>query len=117
MDVKKLCYWISTVLMCGIFLFSAGMYFSKYEIVKGFFEELNFPVWIIYPLAVAKILGVIAVLSNMNKTLKEWAYAGFFFDAVLATGAHHFAGHGMIGLSFYAIILVLLSKFLDKYRA
>jgi len=102
-------YWLSTGVMCVIFIYSAGMYFTKYEMVKGFFEQLNYPTYIVYPLAVAKILGVIAVLSRKSKVLMEWAYAGFFFDAVLATAAHYYAGHGF-GLSVIAIIAVVLSR-------
>ena len=112
----KIAYWISTVLMSALFAFSAIMYFTNYEIVSSFFEELGFPVWIIYPLAVAKLLGIIAVLTQKNTLLKEWAYAGFFFDAVLATLAHGFVGHGWFGTSVIAIILVLASRYLDKYK-
>jgi len=103
----KIAYWITTVIMCGIFLFSATMYLTKYEMVVGFFEHLGFPVWIIYPLAFAKIAGVIAVLTNLNRTLKEWAYAGFFFDAVLAFSAHYIvdgSGYMMSGLAIVATI-------------
>jgi len=84
--------------------------------VKGFFTGMNFPDWFVISLAIAKVLGVIAILTNINPVLKEWAYAGFFFDVILATGAHHYTGHGMIGLSFYGIFLVLGSRFMDQYR-
>lgn len=107
--VKNIIYWISTILMCAIFMFSAGMYFTKTEMVRGFFEALNYPTYLVYPLAVAKVLGVIAVLTNKSKVLKEWAYAGFFFDACLATAAHYYAGHE-ITISAAAIVLVILSR-------
>ena len=102
--------------MCAIFIFSAFMYFTKNEMVNGFFAELGFPVWLIYPLAVAKLLGVLAILSRKNQLLKEWAYAGFFFDAVLATLAHGYAGHGWFGLSVIAAVMVVLSRYFDQYR-
>ncbi len=116
MNFNKIIYWASTAVMCLIFLFSAFMYFTKYEMVSGFFEQLGFPVWVIYPLAVAKLLAVVAILSNQSQLLKEWAYAGFFFDAVLATGAHFMAGHGVIGLSTLAIVVILISRFFDQHR-
>ena len=106
---KNIIYWISTVIMCGIFAFSAGMYFTKTEMVRGFFEMLNYPSYLVYPLAIAKVIGIIAVLSNKSKVLKEWAYAGFFFDAVLASQAHLDAGHG-IGLSVLAIVITVISR-------
>jgi len=54
------------------------------------------------------------ILWRKSNWLTEWAYAGFFFDAVLATVAHYNAEHGLLGLSFYAIFLVLISYFLGK---
>jgi len=114
MDSAKVIYWISTGLMCALFAFSAGMYFTQYEMVQGFFEHLGFPVWIIYPLAVAKVLGIVAVLSNKSQLLKEWAYAGFFFDAILAAAAHQITDGGGAGMSIGGIILVLVSRYYDS---
>lgn len=113
MDIKKIIYWIATLAVSGIFLFSASMYFTKYNMVKGFFEMLNYPSYIIYPLAVLKVLGVIMILWRKSNWLTEWAYAGFFFDAVLATAAHENSGHGF-GLSHIAIPVILISYFLGK---
>lgn len=113
MGRNKVIYWLFTGVMCLIFALSASMYFVKYEMVRGFFEELNYPVYIIYPLAIAKILGIVAILSNRSKLLKEWAYAGFFFDSVLAIAAHHFAGHGF-GLSIIALIAVVGSRYMES---
>ena len=81
--------------------------------IKGFFESFNYPTYIVIPLAIAKVLGVLMVLWRYSKWLTEWAYAGFFFDLVLATAAHHFADHG-IGLSLYAIPFLFVSYFLGK---
>ncbi|AUC83044.1 DoxX family protein [Lacinutrix sp. Bg11-31] len=113
MSIKKIIYWIATIGVCGIFLFSAGMYFTKYEMVKGFFEVLNHPTYLVYPLATLKIIGVIMILLRKNSWLTEWAYAGFFFNAILASAAHYNAGHE-IGLSYVVIPLILISYFLGK---
>ena len=86
MNWNRIIYWGATGIMCAIFLFSAGMYLSNYEMVVGFYENLGFPSWMVYPSAIAKILGVIAILSKKSKLLEEWAYAGFFFDAAMAMG-------------------------------
>ena len=111
---KKIIYWTSTVLMCAIFLFSATMYLTRPEEVKGFFQTLNYPTYLVYPLATIKILGIIAVLSNKSKLLKEWAYAGFFFDAVLAAMAHIDANDGSEMMSIVAVVLVIVSRMLWK---
>lgn len=112
----KIAYWISTVLMCGLFAYSAQMYFLNTEMVEGFFTGMGFPTWIVIPLAIAKVLGVLAVLTNLVPVLREWAYAGFFFDVILATAAHHFAGHGIWGFSMAGIFLVLISRSLLQFR-
>ncbi|WP_459210131.1 DoxX family protein [Aquimarina rhabdastrellae] len=104
----KVVYWIFTALLCGLMLFSAQMYFRNTAMVEGFFESFNYPKYIVIPLAIAKVLAVIAILTNKIKWIKEWAYAGLFFDLVLATAAHQYAGHP-IGLSFYGIIFLIIS--------
>lgn len=102
--------------MCLVFLFSATNYFLNYEVMAGYYTALGFPTWLVYPSAIAKILGVIAILSRKSALLKEWAYAGFFFDAALAFTAHQIAQDG--GWLFAAIALVstVVSRALDKVR-
>jgi hypothetical protein len=46
---------------------------------------MGYPLYIFKFLAVAKILGVVALLVPGYPRLKEWAYAGFFFDLAGAT--------------------------------
>ena len=115
MRTKQIVYWISTAVLCGIFLYSAFMYVTNTETIKGFFESFNYPTYIVIPLAILKILGVVMLLLRSNKWLTEWAYAGFFFDLVLATAAHHYAGDGIVGFSFYGLIAIFPSYFLGKY--
>ena len=114
--VAKIAYWVVTMMMCILFAYSASMYFTNTEAVKGYFEALNYPTYVVIPLAIAKVLGIMAIISNASKVLSEWAYAGFFFDVILATAAHYYAGHGLVGYSFWGIFLVLASRILWKYR-
>ncbi len=109
MNKNKIVYYAATVLLSLLMLFSAGMYvFNHAEIIKAF-EHLGYPTYIIYPLATAKILGLIAIWSNYSKSLKEWAYAGFFFDFILAWSAHYFAGDGAFSLAIPALIFLAAS--------
>lgn len=114
MQLNKIVYWVSTAIFCSIFLFSAFMYFTKYEMVKGFFTSLGYPVYIIYPLAVAKILGIAAILTKKSGELKEWAYAGLFFDAALATAAHLHAKDGGQWLAITAMAMLIISRIFDS---
>lgn len=112
----KYTYWITTALICMLMLYSAGMYFLNYDMVSGFFKVLNFPTWIIYPLATLKVCGAAMILWRKNKWLMEWAYAGFFFDFLLAAGAHYFNPDdtGWI-MPFIAAVILLASYFTGMY--
>ncbi|MGK0386700.1 MAG: hypothetical protein ACI849_001318 [Patiriisocius sp.] len=113
MKVRAITYWIATILMCALFLYSAGMYFTETEMVKGFFESFKYPTYLVIPLAIAKVLGVIMVLWRASSWLTEWAYAGFFFDVVFAFFAHQKAGDD-VTLTLVALILILISYFFSK---
>ena len=110
----KIVYWIVTGLFCLMILGSAGMYIVNHAEVLKIFTSLGYPTYIIYPLAIAKILGVIAILTKKSKTLKEWAYAGFCFDLLLAASAHYFSGVPSPLLAIIALVLLLISYTLDR---
>jgi len=114
MTARKIIYWIATVFLCGLMLYSASMYFTKTEMVRGFFESLGYPTYLVIPLAIAKVLGVVMVLFRKIKWLMEWAYAGMFFDMVLAFTAHQQANDGQYLLALLGIIFLLISYFYGK---
>ncbi len=111
---NKIIYWVATGFMSLVFLFSAGMYLLNYERAFGFFENLGFPTWLIYPLAILKILGIAAILTKKSTFLKEQAYAGFLFDALLALAAHTVVGDGEFMPSVIAILATVTSWIYDR---
>jgi hypothetical protein len=58
---------------------------SSPEAVQFLSDLLGYPKYIIPFLGVAKILGAVVLLIPSLRRVKEWAYAGFFFDLVGAT--------------------------------
>jgi hypothetical protein len=50
-----------------------------------FITGLGYPKYLIAFLGVAKALGVIAIVVPGFPRIKEWAYAGLFFDLIGAT--------------------------------
>ncbi|WP_210423628.1 DoxX family protein [Croceivirga thetidis] len=112
--LQKVLFWASTGLLSILMLFSVYNYFFNYEMIKGFFEGFGYPTYLIYPLAIAKILGLVAIWGNFSKWLKEWAYAGFFFDTVLAFFAHYMISDGQHMGAVIAFVLVLVSYFTAK---
>lgn len=109
----KIIYWMATSLLCLVVLYSSLMYLLRYEMVSGFYIALGFPVWMIYPSAFAKLLAVLAILSKRSKFLKEWAYAGLFFDVSMALAAHRMAGDGGGGFALVAILSLGISYMMD----
>jgi DoxX-like family len=86
MKKTKILYWIFTSLFGALMLFSAiPDVFSDPIAVKGMHGELGYPIYFIPFIGVAKVLGVIAILVQRFPRLKEWAYAGLFFDLIGAT--------------------------------
>lgn len=114
MDRNKIFYWIGTGLLSALMLFSASMYFLKTDEVKEVFTALGYPNHIIIPLAIAKILGVVAILTRRSRMLMEWAYAGFFFDMILATMAHLNANDGGHAPAMAGMVFLIVSYFYEK---
>ena len=114
MKTQKIIYWVVTGLLSALVLMSAGMYIFKHGDIEKAFIHLGYPVYIIYPLAIAKILGVVAILSKLSPKLKEWAYVGFFFNFLLAFFAHIVVGDGEFPGALMALIFLAGSYYLDQ---
>ena len=111
---EKIIYYISTGLLTLLMIMSIGMYLFNHEMMAETFTKLGYPSYIIYPLAAAKALGLIAIWTNLSNTLKEWAYAGFFFDFILALSAHIHIADGEHIPAIIALILLSISYYFSK---
>jgi hypothetical protein len=107
-------FWISSGLLSALMLLSASMYLFNHEEVSKNFIKLGYPTYIIYPLAIAKLLGIITILYRKCKTLTEWAYAGFSFNFTLAFFAHIMIGDGQEMGAIIALLLLCSSYFFYK---
>ncbi|HVX27301.1 MAG TPA: DoxX family protein [Parafilimonas sp.] len=81
-------YWIATIIFAGLMLFATyGGFKPTEQTIKIFHDGLGYPIYFIQFISYAKFIGIIAILiSGLNRTVKEWAYAGLFFDL---TGAFY----------------------------
>lgn len=109
MKTNKIIFYVSTGLFTLLMLFSVGNYLFNYDMIIGVFKSLGYPGYIVYPLAVAKLLGLAAIWFAPNQTLREWAYAGFFFNVTMAFFAHIMVGDGEQFGAVIAFVLGLLS--------
>ena len=98
-------YWISTILFVALMLFaSIGGLQPTADTIKIMHDGLGYPIYFIQFISIAKILGCIAILIPGLNRIKEWAYAGLFFDL---TGAI-FSGIAVSG-KFDPMMLTLLA--------
>lgn len=109
MKKYRIAYFVSTGLLSALMLMSATMYFFNTAVVKETFLGLGYPEYIVYPLGIAKILGIIALWTKFSAKLKEWAYAGFFFNLLLAFSAHLMANDGESGGAVIGMVLFVIS--------
>ncbi|HAS45960.1 MAG TPA: hypothetical protein DCS93_36090 [Microscillaceae bacterium] len=114
MKKDKMIYWIATGFLSFMFCAGATMYLVNYPMAHRFFNSLGFPTWIIYPLVVLKFAGVVAILSRKSGFLKELAYAGFLFDAVLAVVAHMMVQDGQYYHGLAVILATIVSWIYDR---
>ena len=74
-------YWVFTILFAALMIFSS---YGSIVVDKGskelIHDYLGFPEYFIPFTGIAKLIGAIVILIPGLKTIKEWAYAGLFFD-------------------------------------
>ena len=120
MNKSKLFFRITTGLLALMYLGGGSRYFLEFQEMSDIFNTLKFPRWLHPLLGVTKFMAVISLLTILfdvkanPKWLKEWTYAGIFFNGTLALLAHQ-----MIGEPFEAsvpaimvIVLVITSRVL-----
>jgi len=74
-------YWVSTIIFGGLMIFSAvGGIQPTEDAIKLMHDGLGYPVYFIQFISIAKLIGSIVILIPGLKSIKEWAYAGLFFD-------------------------------------
>lgn len=88
--LRTIGYWATTGLVSLAYL--AGGYFDiaqPPDAMEGA-AKLGYPAYFFTILGVWKILAVVALLLPRTPRLKEWAYAGIFFNLTGASASHAF---------------------------
>lgn len=78
-------YWVFTLIFAALMIFSSvGGIGPNEQTIQIFHTYLGYPIYFIQFISWAKIIGVIAILVPGFRKIKEWAYAGLFFDLTAA---------------------------------
>jgi hypothetical protein len=89
---KTIGYWVTTGLFAAAFLASGAAELASAPAAVAATRALGYPVYFLTILGVWKVLSAPALLAPRLPRLKEWAYAGIFFDLTGAAASHAFSG-------------------------
>ncbi len=110
MRSKNVVYWFATGLLCLVLVGGGAANLAQDKGTLDVIRALGYPPYILAILGVWKELGAAALLAPGFRRLKEWAYAGVFFDmsgaAVSHLISHTPAWNVWVTLGFAALTLV-----------
>ena len=108
MKAKPIVYWIMTGLV-AFFIGGGGLaQIWQYRAnPHGVVPELAYPMYFFFILGVWKFLGALTILVPRFPLLKEWAYAGIFFDLTGAAASCAMSGgYGAYGFHVIAPLII-----------
>ena len=108
---SNLVYWIPTGLIALNWTFGGVSALLRTPSSIEVFSRLSYPHYFAVMLGTAQLLGVVAILAPVPRTLREWAYAGFTFDVLAAIASLVAIGTPIwqVSIPGVALALVLVS--------
>jgi hypothetical protein len=107
MKAKSIAYWITTILVAFSMSGGAAQLARVPGVVDGFVRILHYPPYFVSILGFWKVAGAITILVPRFPRLKEWAYAGIFFDLTGAVASNiAVGGYGPYGFHVIAPLLL-----------
>lgn len=90
--IRRVAYCLFTVLVA--FELSAGALWDllRIDYVRVVLMHLGYPLYVLFILGVWRVPGALALLVPHFPRLKEWAYAGAFFEFTGAAASHFLVG-------------------------
>jgi hypothetical protein len=107
MKTKTIAYWITTILVAFSMSGGAAQLARVPGVVDGFVRILHYPPYFVSILGFWKVAGAITILVPRFPRLKEWAYAGIFFDLTGAAASNFAVG----GSAFHILAPLIVLAF------
>src|ERR1700704_1348293 len=107
--IKYIAFWTTTILGPASFVIGGVLNLTQTEEVVSTMNHLGYPLYFASLLGVWKLLGAIAIVAPRFPRLKEWAYAGFFFDLTAAAVSHASVGDSTADIAAPLIFLALVA--------
>jgi uncharacterized membrane protein YphA (DoxX/SURF4 family) len=107
--VRIIAYWVATAMIVFENGLGSEWDFARISLVRGAFDRLGYPYYLMTITGVWKILAVAALLVPRFPRAKEWAYAGILFIYTGAIFSHLYVGEAKDALSplFLSVVTVV----------
>ena len=89
---RQIAYWFFTIIVAFEMADGALWDLLHIEYVRVVLAHLGYPLYLLYIIGVPRIPCALALLAPRFPRLKEWAYAGAFFNYAGAVASHLLAG-------------------------
>jgi uncharacterized membrane protein YphA (DoxX/SURF4 family) len=99
-------YWVTTALVVFELTMGGAWDVLRVPQVRGLIERLGYPPYFLVILGTWKLLGAVALVIPRFPRLKEWAYAGVFFDLTGAVLSLFASGLINVGAMAYPILMI-----------
>ena len=107
--LRTTAYWVTTIFGPASFVMGGWLGVTRDPQVLATLHHLGYPEYFAAMSGAWKILGALAVVAPGLPRLKEWAYAGFFFELTAAAVSRAAVGDGLgdilAPLGFLALVI------------
>ena len=90
--ITSIAYWATTILGPASFVIGGVVGLTGSEQSTAALSHLGYPAYFGLMLGACKLAGAVVTVIPGVPRLKEWAYAGFFFDLTAAAVSHAAVG-------------------------
>jgi uncharacterized membrane protein YphA (DoxX/SURF4 family) len=105
---RTIAYWITTILGPASFVIGGYLHLTGDPQVMATLAHLGYPPYFAVILGTGNLLGAIAVAVPGLPRVKEWAYAGFFFNLTAAAATRAFVGDSAGDIAAPLVFLALV---------
>jgi uncharacterized membrane protein YphA (DoxX/SURF4 family) len=99
-------YWLATALVVSELVLGGIWDVLRVPHVREVIQRLGYPTYFLLILGVWKLLGAVALVIPRFPRLKEWAYAGVFFNLTGALASHVASGDIERGPMAYLVVML-----------
>ena len=106
---RTIAFWVTTIFGPASFVIGGYLHLTRDPQVMATLAHLGYPAYFATIMGVWKLLGAIAIVVPGIPRLKEWAYAGFFFDLTGAAATRAFVGDSAADILAPLVFLALVA--------